>query len=225
VTEVSILIAVFLAASAFVYFDWARRVRSGWFREHFGPHATVGLEPGEQVIGAWAGERYFGPLVPGSERTLGSWIWVVLRNLVPGRHWLRTQPALALRGAPLWIRVTDRGRLVVTIPKRWPASLRPRVMARGSEARHGFEPLLASGPAERATIRPAAEAFPGQSVGHFNRPDRQLLTRGEPDQLVAIEPPGGRPLVAWVPEDALGELRHWSMAGGTYSPSTDPTRT
>jgi hypothetical protein len=118
VSEVSVVaIVVVLAATAYVYLDWGRRVRSGWFREHFGPHATVGLEPGERVIGAWGCERYFGPLVPGSERTAWSWVWVVLRNLVPGRHWLGTQPALALRGAPMWVRITDRGRLVVTIAR------------------------------------------------------------------------------------------------------------
>ena len=171
-------------------------------------------------MGAWECERYFGPLVPGSERTPGSWVSVVLRNLVPGSHWLRTQPALALRGAPLWIRTTDHGRLVVTVARGWSPSLRPRVMAHGTAARHGFEPLLAFGPIERATVRPGAEAFPNAAVGYFNRPGRQLLTRGEPDRLVAIEAKGAQPLVAWVPEDALGELRRWSMAGGRYSPST-----
>ena len=120
----------------------------------------------------------------------------------------------------MWIRTTDGGRLVATIARGWTDSLRPRVMAHGTAARHGFEPLLASGPVERATVRPTAEAFPDRPVGHFNRPGRQLLARGEPNRLVAIEPKGALPLVAWMPEDALEALRRWSMAGGRYSPST-----
>lgn len=171
------------------------------------------------MIGAWGCERYFGPLVPGSERTPVSWIWMALRNLVPGSHWSPFQPALALRGAPLWIRITDHGRLVVTVARGWSDSLRPRARARGSEARRGFEPLLASGPAERARVRLGSEAFPGRSPGHFNRPDRQFLALGEPNQLVAIEPEGHPSLLAWVPEEAVGELRRWSLAGGRYSPS------
>lgn len=79
--------------------------------------------------------------------------------------------------------------------------------------------VFASGPAERARVRPGSEAFPGRSPGHFNRPDRQFLARGEPNQLVAIEPEDHPPLLAWVPEDAVVELRRWSLAGGRYSPS------
>jgi hypothetical protein len=219
VTEVSpIAIGIVLVATACIYIIWARGVRSGVYAEQ-GPHSTVGLDPDERVIGAWLCERYFGPLVPGSERTLWSWVWVVLRNLVPGSHWSRFQPALALRGAPLWIRITDRGRLVVTIARGWSDSLRPRVKAHGTAARHGFEPLLASGPVERASVSPAAEAYPGRPVGHFNRPDRQFQTRGEPTELMAIEPADAASLVAWMPEDAVGELRRWSMAGRRYSPS------
>jgi hypothetical protein len=218
VTEYSpIAIGIALVAAVGCYILWARRVRSGFY-EDMGPHSTVGLEPDEQVIGAWVGERYFGPLVPGSERTLGSWAWMILRNLIPGSHWSRFQPALALRGAPLWVRITHRGRLIVTIARGWSDSLRPRVHAHGTEARHGFEPRLASGPVERASVSPAAEAFPGQSPGHFNRPDRQFLARGEPTELMVIEPEGAPSLVAWVPEDAVAELRRWSMVGGHYSP-------
>jgi hypothetical protein len=220
VTEISIVaIGAFLLGSVYIYVVWARRARSGFY-EQVGTHSPVGLEPGERVIGAWECERYFGPLVPGSERTPGSWLWMILRNLVPGWHWSRFQPALALRGAPLWIRITDHGRLVVTIARGWSASLRPRVLARGTEARRGFEPLLASGPVERAPVRPAGEAFPGRTPGYFNRPDRQFLARSEPDQLVAIEPQGHTPLLAWVPEDAVAELRRWSLAGGRYFPSS-----
>ena len=73
-TEYSVFaIFVFLAVSGYVYVVWARRVRSGFYEE-LGPRSSMGLEPGERVVGAWQCERYFGPLVPGSERTLGSWI-------------------------------------------------------------------------------------------------------------------------------------------------------
>jgi hypothetical protein len=136
---------------------------------------------------------------------------VLVRNLIPGRHWSRFQPALALRGAPLQLKLTDRGRLVALIARGWAPSSRPRVFGLGGGAGRGFEPLVAWGPEHRPGVRSAAEAFPGRSPGHFNRPDRQFLG---PDQdlseLIAIEPRDGPPLVVWCPDEALGVLRDWS---------------
>jgi hypothetical protein len=129
---------------------------------------------------------------------------------VPGRHWSRFQPALALRGAPLQFKLTDRGRLVVMIARGWAPSLRPRVFGLGGGAGRGFEPLVAWGPERRPRVATAAEAFPGRSPGHFNRPDRQFISSPEePTELIAIEPDDGAPLLVWFPKDAPPALRAW----------------
>lgn len=208
-TEISWLALVVVAAGSIaVYALHARRVRSGFY-ELFGPNQTVGLEEEESVVGAWAAERYFGPLVRDSERTLGSWASVLFWNAIPGRHWMTTQPALAFRGAPMWVRLTDRGRLVVTIARGWRHSLRPRV-SYSTPARQGFEPLLASGPGRRAAVKTAAEAFPGKSLGHFNRPDRQFIHGDEPTELLVILPEPEAPLVVWCEPEAVAALKAWA---------------
>jgi hypothetical protein len=207
-------VAVVVVASLAVYWVYFRRARSGFYEE-LGPNQTVGLEPGEHVVGAWRCERYFGPLVSGSERTAGSWLSWLFWNAIPGRHWLTVQPLLALHGAPLWVRLTDRGRLVVTIARGWSRSLRPRVSYL-SPLRRGFEPLLACGPEVRAIVRTGSEAFPGRSPGHFNRPEREFLGFEELSELVVIDPQAEAPLVAWCEPEAVPALKVWS--GGGPSP-------
>lgn len=204
------VVVLALLVSAAIYVRWLRLKRSGFF-EQFDLESPVGLADRERVVRAWWGERYFGPLVLGSERTLGSWAKLLVRHLIPGRHWSRFQPALRLWGAPLQLKLTDRGRFVVMIARGWAPSLRPRVYGLGGGAGRGFEPLVAWGPDRRPRVRSAAEAFPDRSPGHFNRPDRQFISDAKDlTELIAIEPEDGDPLVAWCPEEVLPALRAWS---------------
>jgi hypothetical protein len=64
-------VAIAVLGSVGLYVWWLRKARSGFF-EQFDLQSGVGLADGERVVHGWFGERYFGPLVPGSERTIGS---------------------------------------------------------------------------------------------------------------------------------------------------------
>ena len=205
-TVVVIAIVVLLTLNAW-RITW-QRSRSG-FSAQFTAQSPIGLGRDEHAIGFWNAERYFGPLVPGSERQPGDWAWVLARNLLPGRHWLATQPFIRHRGAPMQVRLTNQGRLLVTIAKGY-ESLRPKVVADGSEAKHGFEMQLAAGPPDKARIETLEEAFPGAQPGALTEPDRDRWWGRSAVELIRITAPVGDPIVLWIERDAVGALREWA---------------
>jgi hypothetical protein len=190
------------------YLVWFRRRESGYF-EQFTSTSPIGIGAGEKATGEWWGERYFGPLLPGSGATAADWGMTVLRALVPGRHWTESERAPMLRGAPVQVRLTDWGRLVITVAKGWEGRVRPRVVSTGAGARKGMTHLYDSGPEHRATIR---TGFADEEIGRFNRPDRGEKRRFT---LIEIEPPGSpQTLLLWIPEEAVEPLQAWSADRG-----------
>ena len=191
------------------YVIWFRRRESGYF-DQFTKASPIGMGAGEEALAEWWGERYFGPLVPGSARTAADWAMTGLRLLLPGRHWHPSSPGPMLRGAPVQLRLTNWGRLVVTVAKGWERSVRPRVISEGEGARHGMAHLFDSGPKHRARIR---TGFKDDEVGRFNRPDRAGFGTHR-FSLIEIEPPGSpQTLLLWVPDEAVGRLQEWARGG------------
>ena len=217
----AVVIVVFVVLSIRIYWTWWRDRQSGFF-DQFTDQSPIGLRPGERAVGAWDGERYYGPLVAGSSRRVVDGLRSFGRNLLPGRHWLRTQPLLRLRGAPLQVRLTDQDRLVVNVAAGWGSSLRPRTLPYGAEAKHGFEPLLESGPWPRARVETLEEAFPGAAAGHWTEPDRDRWRTESAFELVRVTGDGG-PLVLWVEREAVEPLRRWSVARPDPATHTEQT--
>ncbi|HEX7168830.1 MAG TPA: hypothetical protein VF230_17770 [Acidimicrobiales bacterium] len=207
----AVVVVVFVALTLNVYrIEWNRR-RSGYY-EQFTADSPIGLAPDEKVVHYWEAERYFGPLVPGSDRSVADWAAVFGRNLVPGRHWLVTQPFIRHRGAPMQVRLTDQQRLVVTVASGYDDG-RPRVRPQGSEARDGFEFEMAAGPPFRARVETFEQAFPGRKPGMLTEPDRDRLLRLDSAyELIRVTPRSGEPIVMWIERAAVETLQQWAAA-------------
>jgi hypothetical protein len=174
--------------------------------------SPAGLEPGERVVDAWQGERYFGPLVAGSRPSLGMRIWCLARQLdVLGWYSHQGSPA-RFHGAELWVRLTDQGRLVVTAEERRAGRLRPVPRSPAARARRlsAPVPLLVSGPADRAAVQLAGDQGSALMAIERSRPDRPVEPTRSRYALVELAPADQLPLLVWVEREAAARLAAWS---------------
>ncbi len=174
--------------------------------------AGVGLEPGERVIEAWRGERYFGPLVEGSGPSLGMRLRWLLHRLNLLGWYVHQGPPARFHGTQVWLRVTDQDRLVVMAEGRRVGTPRPVPRSPSAARRPPTAPvqLLASGPGERAAVRSAAEVGMARDLIERSRPDRPRKPAESRWLLAEIAPAGDAPLLVWVERGVFGKLKAWA---------------